>query len=127
MSGEISAKIAEIIREIGMSDPHVKGVVLSSSADAIPIKYYTSETSDEIVKDLTNRLVIAYSTFRMAATKIAKDQKIDNITLNMEREFVILKPIKNKYLLVVRGDKQANMGLIQIMIKKLAEELEHYL
>ena len=127
MGTEFMGKVDEIIKEIGMSDPHIKGVVLSSIIDAIPVLYRTLDTSSNVLSDFTSRVVIAYSTLRNAVERIARGQKLDNMTLHMETELLILKPIKDKYVLVVRGDKQVNLGLLYLKIKKLTEELEKYI
>ncbi len=123
-----TALIKKLVDDLGNSDPHIRGVILTSIKDALPIKYYAPEETPMVVREFTSRMVIAFGTVVSAVKKLeGKMSPVETITLNTIDEIVIMKPVKDKYLIIVRGDKIANVGLIYLNLSKVAEELEKIL
>ncbi|MFB0545263.1 MAG: hypothetical protein ACETVN_06100, partial [Asgard group archaeon] len=117
--------ISSVLEELYSSDKHIISVVL---VDDVGLLLFSAGLAKDDPKELVMG-PISHAIFsgNMEQGKRAKMKRMDFLSLEFSKGFILIKPCFKDHIISVAVDKNANIGLIRLKLSQAVEKVNKIL
>lgn len=117
--------ISSVLEELYSSDKHIISVVL---VDDVGLLLFSAGLGKDDAKELVMG-PISHAIFsgNMEQGERAGMKRMDLLTLEFSKGFILIKPCFKNHIISVAMDKNANIGLIRLKLSKVLEKVNKIL
>lgn len=117
--------ISSVLEELYSSDKHIISVVL---VDDVGLLLFSAGLGKDDPKELVMG-PISHAIFsgNMEQGERAEMKRMDLLTLEFSKGFILIKPCFKNHIISVAMDKNANIGLIRLKLSKVLEKVNKIL